>query len=352
MFIIYLILALIGSTMHANNTKPALLITGGAGYIGSHTALLMSEKYQIIILDSLLHEQPFDHPWATLIKADIADTNILHDIFTRYNIQAVMHFAAFIEVGRSVKEPLAFYENNVTKTLKLLEVMLAHNVKNFIFSSSCAVYGIPQSLPLTEIHPKNPISPYGSTKLIVEMALKELNVAHGLNFVALRYFNAAGLLPNVNLGEHHKPETHVIPLLLQAAQSNTPFYIFGDDYPTTDGTCIRDFLHVQDIADAHAKALEYLQAGNKSDFFNLGTGNGYSVRELIDTTEQITNTTIKTIVHQRRAGDPAVLVADPSHALNSLGWKAQYSDLTYIVRTAWENVVLSDHTDQEKEMTR
>ena len=314
--------------------KPTLLITGGAGYIGSHTALLMAQKgYNIVILDTLLHDQSFDHPWATLIKKDYADPQALNDIFTSYNVQAVMHFAAFIEVGRSVKDPLAFYENNVVKTLHLLKQMIKHKVKKIVFSSSCAVYGVPTQIPLVESHQKIPISPYGSTKLIIEMALKELNTANDIQFVGLRYFNAAGARSECGLKEQHKPETHVLPLLIEAATQNKPFYIFGDDYHTPDGTCVRDFLHVDDIALAHAKSLEYLQADNPSDFFNLGTGTGYSIKQLIHTVEEIMHTKIKVMVHERRAGDPAFLVADPSHAFNKLEWKPQYSDIFTILKS-------------------
>jgi len=329
--------------------QPTILITGGAGYIGSHTALLMAQKgYHVIILDTLIHDQSFDHSWATLIKKDYADTATLHEIFTHNNIQAVMHFAAFIEVGRSVKDPLAFYDNNVTKTLKLLEVMLEHNVKKFIFSSSCAVYGIPTQIPLVESHQKSPISPYGSTKLVVEMVLQELHTAHDLQFVGLRYFNAAGALAQYGLSEQHKPETHVLPLLIDAARDNKPFYIFGQDYPTPDGTCIRDFLHVWDIAHAHAQALEYLKSDNPSDFFNLGTGTGFSIRQLISTVEKIMQTTVQIITHERRQGDPAMLVADPSHALHMLGWKPQHSDLTYILQTACTS---QQHPHAEQKVT-
>lgn len=316
--------------------KNSILITGGAGYIGSHTALLMAQQgYNVIIVDALLHGQKFDYPWATCIKGDIADTAILRTIFTEYNIHAVMHFAAFIEVGKSVKAPLEFYENNVTKTLTLLQVMLEYNVKKFIFSSSCAVYGEPQTLPLTESHPKNPISPYGKTKLIVEMALQDLHIAYGLHYVGLRYFNAAGALPEFGLGEHHEPETHVIPLLLRAARNGTPFYIYGNVHQTPDGTCLRDFLHVWDIAHAHAQALKHLDAGHPSDFFNLGTGKGISVKELLQLVEKTTNTKINSITHDARPGDPAILVADPLYAYTVLGWQPNYSDIQYILKTAY-----------------
>lgn len=312
-----------------------ILVTGGAGYIGSHTAFLLAQKgHKVIVLDALVHHQPSELPWATVIHGDCGDTTLLNTIFTENHIDAVMHFAAFIEVGISVKEPLSFYENNVTKTLTLLKTMMAHNVKTFIFSSSCAVYGTPQALPLVETHPKNPISPYGNTKLVIEMALHDLQIAHGLQYVALRYFNAAGALPEHGLGEYHKPETHVLPLLLRAAHEHKPFYIFGTNYPTTDGTCVRDYLHVLDIAQAHIKALEYLDNGNPSESFNLGTGTGFSIKQLIMAVEKITGIAVNVIEATARAGDPAVLVADPSRAHTVLGWKPQYSELEFILQSA------------------
>lgn len=324
--------------------KQAILITGGAGYIGSHAAYFMAQQgYEVIILDALLHGQSFNHPWAMLIQKDFADQQALDAIFSTYAIDAVMHFAAFIEVGKSVREPLAFYENNMSKTITLLQTMLKYNVKKFIFSSSCAVYGIPQKLPLTEDHPKNPISPYGTSKLMVEMALQDAHEAHGLQYVALRYFNAAGALPGSGLSEYHEPETHIIPLLLRAAQENKPFYVYGADYPTPDGTCIRDYLHVMDIAQAHAKALEYLHTGNDSRCFNLGTGTGYSVAQLIDTVQRITGKTVNVILHDRRAGDPARLVADPGLAIQCLEWKPKYSDMDHIIQSVVGSTVVSTH---------
>lgn len=325
-----------------------ILVTGGAGYIGSHTAFLLAQKgYHVIVLDSFVHhpslrlnyggqaeKKGLDSENITIIYGDSGDAVLLTKIFTEHHIDAVMHFAAFIEVGVSVKEPLQFYENNVTKTLTLLKTMLAHNIKTFIFSSSCAVYGTPQQLPLTETHSKNPISPYGNTKLIVEMALHDLNVAYGLRYVALRYFNAAGALPEHGLGEYHKPETHVLPLLLRAAHEQKPFYIFGTNYPTPDGTCVRDYLHVLDIGAAHLRALEYLVAGNPSACFNLGTGTGFSIRQLIATVEKITGTTVNVIEAPMRTGDPAVLVADPSRAHAVLQWQPEHSDLENILRSA------------------
>lgn len=318
--------------------KPTLLITGGAGYIGSHTAYMMAKRgHKVLILDTLLHGQSFDHSWATLIQKDFADQEALHTIFSEHTIDAVMHFAAFIEVGRSVREPLSFYENNVSKTITLLRTMLAHNVKKIIFSSSCAVYGIPQAQELTESHPKNPISPYGNTKLAVEMALHDASIAHDLRYVSLRYFNAAGVLPGNGLGEHHKPETHIIPLLLRAAMQGTPFYVYGNDYQTPDGTCIRDYLHVLDIASAHEKSLAYLNAGNQAACFNLGSGKGYSVAQLIAMVEQVTGKKVPIIACPRRAGDPAQLLANPALARQQLAWEAHYSDMEFIVRSCIEN---------------
>jgi UDP-glucose-4-epimerase GalE len=318
--------------------KPAILVTGGAGYIGSHTALALAQKgFHPIILDSFVYNQPFNPDWATVIRQDFADRATLEMIFKTYPIQAVMHFAASIEVGKSVTAPLPFYHNNVTKTLTLLELMLEHNVKNFIFSSSCAVYGIPQWLPLKEDHPKNPISPYGKTKFKVEMILEDLAHAHDLRYVGLRYFNAAGLQPGYGLGEYHEPETHVIPLLLRASRLGTPFYIFGTDHTTQDGTCIRDFLHVSDIAKAHALALDYLAASRPSCFYNLGTGQGTSVRQLVEITQKVTGKEVNTVFADRRQGDPAVLVADPSLAFTQLGWSPEYSGLEYILKTTFEH---------------
>jgi len=332
-----ILLCLLVLSVSLAKTKPAVLITGGAGYIGSHTAYLMTQKgYKVIILDSLEHGQTFDHTWATCINSDFADEKVLKKIFETHNIEAVIHFAGFIEVGESVKNPMKFYENNVLKTIKLLKSMIAHNVKKFIFSSSCAVYGNPQWLPLTEDHPKNPISPYGKNKLMVEMALQDFANAYDLHYVALRYFNAAGAMPEQGLGENHNPETHLIPIIFRAVIEKRPFYIFGTDYDTKDGSCIRDFIHVWDLAQAHWLALEYLNKGNTSDCFNLGTGNGFSVKEVCKTVEKICKHKLNILHKDRRPGDPPMLIADPKKAKDKLGWQAQYSDLENILKTAYE----------------
>ncbi len=315
--------------------QQTVLITGGAGYIGSHIGFLLAQQgYNIIIVDQLLHGQPGNFEWATFIKDDFSNTALLDNIFSTQPISAVIHCAALANIKESVENPLYCYKNNVTATLTLLEKMIEYQVKNIIFSSSCAIYGVPDTVPIPENHDKKPISPYGKSKLIVEHALEDFSSAYNLNFVALRFFNATGALPDFGLGEYHKPETHVIPLLLDALYQQKPFYIFGTDYPTPDGTCIRDLLHVWDIAHAHAKALQHLQAQKPSDFFNLGTGHGISVLELVKTTEKILRKKANLVFAKPRAGDPPILVADPTHATSILGWKPHYSGLEHIIKTA------------------
>jgi len=314
-----------------------ILLTGGAGYIGSHTAYLLYRLgYKVLILDSFVHGQLFDFQWATCIRGNTDDRSLLNQIFSESQIDAVMHFAAFIEVGESVKRPAEFYQNNVINTLNLLNVMREHNVETFIFSSTCAVYGDPVYLPMDEKHPFNPISPYAKTKLAVEYILQDYAVAYGLKYVALRYFNAAGSLPEKGLGEQHEPETHVIPILLRRAAAGKPFMIFGQDYDTPDGSCVRDYIHILDIAQAHVLALDYLDAGNQPDVFNLGTGNGYSVKALLAETEKVIGKKINAITTDRRPGDSASLVANPQKAYDVLGWKPQHSDLKNILKTAWQ----------------
>lgn len=336
----FLITCLIGLTvkglvMELDVHKPTILVTGGAGYIGSNAAFLLSQQgYQVVIIDNFKHGQQFYPDWARVIKCDFSDQSILDQIFTHYNVEAVMHFAGLIEVGASVRDPKIFYEENVVKVLKLLNKMQEHGIDKFVFSSSAAVYGTPTKVPIVEEHPCNPINPYGNTKYAVECMLSDFSRAYGLNFVALRYFNAAGADVENGLGERHKPETHVIPLLLEAAQSGETFSIFGNDYQTPDGTCIRDYLHVKDLASAHYKALKFLD-GNKSAVFNLGTGIGASVSELVNMVTKQTGLSINVEVKKRRSGDPDRLVADPSRASTLLGWKPEYSSLETIIADAW-----------------
>ncbi len=314
---------------------PSILVTGGAGYIGSHTALLLAQLgYQLIIVDSFVHKQQFAPSWATVIHQDIGNTEALDTIFASHNIKAVMHFAACIEVGQSVSDPLRFYENNVSTTISLLKTMLKHGVKKIIFSSSCAVFGNPEQPTLNEEHPKKPLSPYGSTKMMVETILEDCHKAYGLEYVILRYFNAAGAWPEHGLGEQHDPETHIVPLLLRAILNGKPFTVFGNDYPTPDGTAIRDYVHVRDIAQAHVLALKHLERGNPSDSFNLGTGNGISVKQMIEAVERVSHSKLPIIWGGRRAGDPALLQADPTKAQNILNWHPHYSDIDFILQSA------------------
>lgn len=313
-----------------------ILITGGAGYIGSHIAWLMAHSnYNIIVLDNLVYGQTFNFQWATLIKGDYGNAQLLEEIFTTYSIDTVIHCAASIEVGESVKNPLKFYENNVAKTITLLQTMSLYKISKIIFSSSCAVYGIPQGVPIPEDHPKLPISPYGHTKLMIETILQDTFNAYGISYVVLRFFNAAGALHSEGLYEQHKPETHLIPLLLQAAIGHKPFYIFGSCRPTLDGTCIRDFVHVLDIAKAHMQAIEYLNNGNRPDIFNLGTGEGFSIKEIVHATENICQCAIDIEYKEDRPGDPSVLIADAQKAKTILTWIPIYSDLETIIKSAY-----------------
>lgn len=316
-----------------------ILVIGGAGYIGSHTALLMAQQgHRIIILDSLVHKHSVSFPWATdIFVGDFGDKSLLESVFSKYKIDAIMHFAAFIEVGESVKDPARFYSNNVIKTIQLLDVMRNHSINKIIFSSSCAVYGNPVRIPIDEAHSTNPVSPYGRTKLAIEFALQDYASAYNLKYVALRYFNAAGSLYEYHLGEFHIPETHIIPILLRAAKEDRKFTIFGDDYNTPDGTCIRDYIHVLDIARAHAQSYDYLNGGGgESQVFNLGTGRGYSVKEIVGIAEEITNKKIQINYSQRRVGDADILVADGSLIKLMLDWKPEYSDMKYILNSAWK----------------
>lgn len=314
-----------------------ILIVGGAGYIGSHVNKVLNERgYETIILDNLSYGHEESVKWGTLCKCDLANINEVDDIFTKYDINAVMHFSSFIDVGESVRNPEKYYNNNVVNTMNLLNVMLKHDVKKFIFSSTCATYGIPQKIPLTENHPQNPINPYGWTKLMVERILKDYDTAYGLKSVILRYFNASGADESGIIGEWHNPETHLIPLILDAAMGKREdIKIFGTDYDTPDGTCIRDYIHVTDLADAHILSLEYLNKNNQSNQFNLGNGHGFSVREVIESVKRVTGRNFNVTQTQRREGDPAILIGSSKKAKDTLGWDPQYVNIDKIIETAW-----------------
>ncbi len=324
-----------------SSEKPSILVTGGAGYIGSHAVLALKRVgYDVVILDNLVygHRDLVEKVLQVeLVVGDTGDRTLLDNLFNTHNIAAVMHFAAFAYVGESVTDPAKYYRNNVLGTLTLLEAMLAASIKKFVFSSTCATYGVPEFVPITEDHPQNPINPYGATKLMVERILSDFDVAYGLKSVRFRYFNAAGADPNGKLGEDHNPETHLLPLvLLTALGQRESISIFGTDYPTPDGTCIRDYIHVSDLADAHISGLEYLLKGSDSEVFNLGNGNGFSVREVIETTSTVTGKDIKVLECDRRPGDPAVLIGSSDKARKILGWQPQYSSLKEIIAHAWQ----------------
>ncbi len=317
--------------------KGVILIVGGAGYIGSHANKALHKKgYKTVVFDNLSTGHKEFVKWGKFFKGDLADKKRLRECFKKYCIKAVMHFSAFAYVGESVKDPAKYYINNVSNTLNLLEIMREHNVKHFIFSSTAATYGEPVKIPINEKHSQNPINPYGRTKKIIEDILKDYSHAYGLKYIALRYFNAAGCDADGEIGELHNPETHLIPLVLDVAiGKRRNIKIFGADYKTPDGSCVRDYIHVADLADAHIKALEYLFKGGKSDCFNLGNGKGFSVKEVIETARKITCKKIPIIETKRRAGDPAVLIASSAKAKKILGWKPQFNRLSFIIETAW-----------------
>lgn len=317
-----------------------ILVTGGAGYIGSHVALALKERgHTPVILDNLSrgHRDVAERAIGErIIVADTRDQQALDELFARHSIDAVMHFAAFIEVGESVKNPLNFYDNNVHGTITLLEAMHKAGLHHFVFSSTCATYGPPRVVPITEDHPQNPMSPYGQTKLVVEKVLADCERAFGLRSMIFRYFNAAGAHPSGGLGEDHRPETHLIPLVLDAALGLRPHVaIFGLDYDAPDGTCIRDYIHVSDLAEAHVLGVEYLLAGGASAAVNLGNGRGFSVKEVIAIAEKVTGRTIPVVMAERRAGDPPILVGSSEKARCLLGWAPRFSDLETIVTHAW-----------------
>lgn len=317
-----------------------ILVIGGAGYIGSHMVLMLAQyNYKVIVLDNLSSGFKSSVLAGEFIQGDFGDKKLLAEIFSQYNVDAVMHFAGYIQVGESVINPLKYYQNNLVNTVSLLNIMQENKINYFIFSSTAAVYGNPDKNIkfITEEHSKNPINPYGHSKFMVEQILQDCEQSWGLKSVCLRYFNAAGADPEARIGERHEPETHLIPLVLQAANKQREcITVYGDDYDTTDGSCLRDYVHINDLCDAHLKALEYLFAGNDSNVFNLGSGKIYSVKQVIEFAEKVTKKNIAVSIGKRREGDPAVLAANADKAKKILSWQAQYSDLENIIKDAWK----------------
>src|SRR5689334_13680986 len=314
-----------------------ILVAGGAGYIGSHTAKALAQAgYEPIVLDNLRKGHRWAVRWSPLVEMDLADRDALRSVFQKYRIGAVVHFAALIEAGESVREPAKYFHNNVVNTLNLLDAMREAGVNRIVFSSTAAVYGNPRYTPMAEDHPKEPVNPYGESKLMVERLLECYGAAYGLAWTALRYFNASGADPEGELGEVHNPESHLIPRAIAAACGDLPeLHLFGGDYPTPDGTAVRDYIHVMDLAAAHVRALEGLAEGRPNGAFNLGTGRGYSVREVIGAVERVAQRKVPIKVAPRRPGDPPMLVADPTRACRELRWTAQHSSLENVVGTAW-----------------
>ncbi|HCT85735.1 MAG TPA: UDP-glucose 4-epimerase GalE [Candidatus Margulisbacteria bacterium] len=314
-----------------------ILVTGGAGYIGSHTVLeLQKLGYYPVVIDSLIKGHKEAVLGGEIIHADIGNREELLKVFHRYKIDAVIHFAAFSEVGESVSNPQKYYHNNIVNSINLLDVMVEMDVKKIVFSSSAAVYGEPSSIPITEDEATNPTNPYGKTKLIFEKILQDYEKAYGVRHMCLRYFNAAGADPEGRIGEDHSPESHLIPLILQVAQGQRDaIFIFGTDYDTDDGTCVRDYIHVNDLASAHILALEALQSGKSSGYYNLGNGNGHSVLEVIKATREVTGCEIVYKTGSRRPGDPARLVASSEKIKSELNWHPKYNDLHTIISHAW-----------------
>lgn len=314
-----------------------ILVVGGAGYIGSHMCKYLHQHgMQPIVLDNLSYGHRQAVQWGPLYEGEMADAALLRKIFTTHKIEAVMHFAAFCYVGESVTEPLKYYQNNISATLTLLTEMIEHGIYNFIFSSTCATYGEPEQLPLQEHFPQNPINPYGRSKLMMEQILSDLDHANGMKSVCLRYFNAAGADPDKEIGEDHDPETHLIPIVLQTALGQREqLTIFGSDYPTEDGTCIRDYIHILDLAQAHYLALQHLLSGGESKKYNLGNGNGYSILDVITCAEKVTGKKIPFVYADRRPGDPAALVGSAALIMSELNWKPEYNSLESILSTAW-----------------
>jgi len=315
----------------------AILVTGGAGYIGSHTAhLLRRHGYEVIVADDLSRGHEHNVRGFPFHKLRMQDTAALADLLKSSRIEAVVHFAAYISVGESTEVPELYFSNNTGGTLSLLTAMVEGGVSKIVFSSTAAVYGMPQTVPIPETSPYAPLSPYGDSKVMVEKILDWMDQFRGLRGVCLRYFNACGADAESGLGEEHDPETHLIPLLLRAITTGEPITLFGDDYPTPDGTCIRDYIHVMDLADAHVAALRHLLSGGASERFNVGTGRGYSVREVLRAVEEVTGQKVPFRMGPRREGDAPVLVANSDKLKTTLGWRPRYTDIHDMVRSAWE----------------
>ncbi len=326
--------------MTAQTSAKTILVTGGAGYIGSHTIRqLEAAGLNAVVLDNLVygHAEALEGTSAKLVEGDLADRACLDRIFNAHDIDTIMHFAAYAYVGESVTDPAKYYLNNTAASLNLLEAMRAHNCRQFIFSSTCATYGNPNYMPLDERHPQSPVNPYGWSKFMLEQMLRDYDVAYGFRSVFLRYFNASGAAQDGSIGEDHDPETHLIPLVLDAALGRRDtITVFGTDYDTPDGTCIRDYIHVDDLARAHLKALDYLREGKPTIALNLGTGKGASVKEIIDCVRKVSGKEIPVRYGDRRAGDPPELVAAPTRAKSILGWEAEIQNLEDIITTAWK----------------
>lgn len=317
--------------------KKAVLVTGGAGYIGSHTCKALSALgYLPISLDNLVYGHSWAVQWGPLVVGDISDPLVLDQVFLDYHPIAIVHFAAYAYVGESVDNPAKYYKNNVAGSLVLLDAMRRNNCKTIIFSSSCATYGLPKQIPIPENYPQVPINPYGRSKFMVEQIIKDYSAAYGISFAILRYFNAAGADPEIQIGEDHNPETHLIPLIMQTALGQRDHIdVFGSDYDTPDGTAIRDYIHVSDLADAHVLALKYLLEARQNLCVNLGTGQGYSVLEIINKAKDITKQPIKYRITKRRAGDPSMLIAQADLAFSLFGWHPTKSRIQEIIITAW-----------------
>lgn len=316
----------------------AILVCGGAGYIGSHiNKQLYKEGYETVVFDNLIYGHQEAVKWGIFVEGDLKNIEDIEAVFQKYQIDAVFHFAAFAYVGESVQEPEKYYYNNVANTLNLLQVMKKYGCKKIIFSSTCATYGEPECIPITEDMTQRPINPYGATKLMVERILQDYNKAYGLEYVVLRYFNAAGADPEGEIGESHNPETHIIPLVLDAASGKREdIKVFGTDYDTSDGSCVRDYIHVYDLATAHVLALHHLESGKESLFLNLGNEAGTSVLEVINSVKKVTGREFIVTLDERRAGDPAKLVGSSKKAQEILGWKPVYGDIDVIVEHAWK----------------